>query len=149
TSYYRQQFNFQIGTEEEPKQSYWDGMTQLALDVNWRLFIDGRTVYYDSDMTLIKQKPIAIVRRQSEEVISFEATWDGRKVCTEMTIDLVCDPFQFRAGEVFKLQDFALLSTGSTAKPKALPGRWMISEITRNSDDVYSSFTLIQPTKPK
>jgi hypothetical protein len=50
---------------------------------------------------------------------------------------------------VFKLIGFGALSNGSTAKPTPLPGRWLISEITRESESYTSNFTLVQPRKAK
>jgi hypothetical protein len=47
----RAAYNFEIKKGE----SFWDGMNRLANEVIWRLFVDGRTVYFDSDTTLIRQ----------------------------------------------------------------------------------------------
>jgi len=150
STYYRAQYNFQIGDQDNPKERYWDGMRNLAEEVRWRLFIDGRTVYFDSDMTLIRQKPIAIIHRHDPAVIGFDATWDGeRELATEMQLELICEPFQFRAGQVFMLKGFGPLSSGSTAMPKPLPGRWLIWQIDRNSGSYSSSFTLRQPEREK
>lgn len=150
TSYHREAFYFQIGDEENPHQSYWDGMLDLASDVHWRLFVDGRTIYYDDDYTLIKQQPAAIIHRTEPGVIGFSANWDAeRAMATEMTLELLCLPFQYRAGQVLKLIDFGPLSTGSTAKPNPLPGRWLIWEINRSSGSFVSTFTLRQPMRPK
>lgn len=149
STYYRQQYNFQIGDEENPHTDYWTGCNDLADEVRWRFFIDGRDVYFDSDMTLIRQRPIAVIDRDDPAVISFSATWDEREIATEMNLRLVCEPFAFRAGDVFLLQDFGPLSTGSTTKPDPTPGRWLITDLTRSSDDPYSDFTLNQPLRPR
>jgi len=150
STYYRAQYNFQIGTPEHPKERYWDGMKELANEVRWRLFVDGRTVFFDSDMTLIRQKPAAVIYRHDPALIGFDANWDGeRHMATEMTMELICEPFQFRAGQVFKLIGFGPLSTGSTARPKGLPGRWLIWEINRQSGSYSSTFTLRQPEREK
>lgn len=147
---YRTKYNFQIGTPDHPHQSYWDGMLDLADEVRWKLFCDGRTIYFDSDMTLIAQVPAGIVYRTDPTVISFDATWDGeRDLATEMTLELICEPFEFRAGEVLWLKGFGPLSRGSTARPDPLPGRWLIAETDRQSGSYTTTFTLHQPVREK
>jgi hypothetical protein len=149
TTYYRTSYYFQIGTEEEPHVDYWRGILDLADEVQWRLFVDGRTIYFDSDDTLIRQRPTAVIRRTNASTVAFRANWDQRKIATEMELELVCDPFAFRAGETLQLEGFGLLSRGSTAAGKVkLPGRWLITDITRSSNSLVSTLTLAQPVKP-
>jgi hypothetical protein len=142
---YRQQYNFQVGSQDEPHETYWDAMGRLAEDVNWAMFLDGSRCYFDAETTLIKQKPAAIIRRGDPAVTRWSGDWDARHIATQMELELICDPFAFRAGQVFKLEDFGPFSTGSTAK---LPGRWLISEIDREPAAISSTFTLKQPEKP-
>lgn len=144
---YTKQYNFAVGSSENPRETYWDAMNRLADEVKWALFFDGNRLYYDPETTLIKQKPAAVIKRDDDEVVDWSYTWDARHIATEMTLDLICDPFQYRAGQVFKLENFGPASTGSTASPK-LPGRWLISEIERDRSALSSSFTLKQPDKP-
>ena len=148
-TYRRQEFNYEIGTEEDPYESYWDGMTRLASDVGWRLFINGKIVYFDDDMRLIKQKPALILHRDSARLISWDATWDARKMASEVRLELIASPFEFRAGDVFWLKEFGPLSRASSAKPDPLPGRWLVTDISRDSGSYASSITLAQPKRPK
>lgn len=153
-TYYRAQYNFQIGDEEQPHETYWDGMQRLAEQVNWRLFCDGRTIYFDSDMALIRQQPIEVIARGNPAVVGWSANWDRRKMATEMTLDLICEPFDYRAGQVFKLTGFGPLSRGSTAtngagKADPLPGRWLIFDTHREAGSYVTTFTLRQPEKAK
>lgn len=142
---YRKQYNFEVGSPENPRETYWDCATRLADEVNWPFFLDGNTAYFDSEMTLIKQKPVGIVDRDEEAVVDFTIDWDARHIATEVELELICDMFEFRAGEVLKLEGFGPASTGSTAK---LPGRWLISEIDRTRSSLSSTFTLKQPERP-
>jgi lysophospholipase L1-like esterase len=148
TSYYRQQYNFQIGDDANPRQNYWEGMTNLASEVGWRLFCAGRTIYFDSDMTLIRRRPGWIVHREDPAVLSWSARWDDRRIATEMELRAIADPFAYRAGDVFLLEGFGPLSNGSTAEPTPLAGRWLITNISRSSGSLSSTFTLTQPLKP-
>lgn len=143
------QYNFDVGSKEEPHETFWDAANRLADEVNWAFFFDGNDVYFDSEMTLITQKPAAVIKRSDASVVDWDYDWDTRHLATEMTLVLICKPFAFRAGMVFKLEDFGPASKGSTAKPKPLPGRWLISEIERNEDRLSSTFTLRQPTKER
>jgi hypothetical protein len=142
---YRKQYNFEVGSPEKPHESYWEAMNRLAQEVRWALFVDGQNVYYDSEKVLIKQKPAAIVDRDDPALLDVRGTWDNRKIATEVEVDLVCGPFEFRAGEVLKLRNLGPLSSGSTAK---LPGRWLIDTIERTRSALFSTFTLKQPHSP-
>jgi hypothetical protein len=148
TEIYRKQYNFEVGTLEDPDETYWDAANRLAKEVNWPLFIDGRHVYYDAETTLIRQKPAAILKRGDPAIVDLKATWDDRGIATEMTLELICDPFKFRAGETFKFVGFGPISTGSTLKKNPLPGRWLIEEWDRSRDELTTTFTLKQPEKP-
>jgi hypothetical protein len=86
-----------------------------------------------------------VIYRDGAAVIDWNVNWDTRRIATEMTIDLICSPFEYRAGEVFKLYGFGPATTGSTAK---LPGRWLIAEVSRSRYSLASSFTLRQPEAP-
>lgn len=145
---YSKQYNFQVGSPDDPHENFWDAANRLADEVQWPFFFEGPDAYFDSELTLIKQKPVAVIRRADPAVISWNLTWDERRVATEMIVVLVCGPLTFRAGQVFKLLDFGPGSSGSTAKPP-LPGRWLISEADRKPSDIATTFTLKQPTRPK
>jgi hypothetical protein len=148
---YNKQFNFTVGTPENPRETYWAAIQRLADEVKWPFFLDGQHAYFDSEMTLIRQKPAAIVHRDDPAVVDWNGTWDGRMIATEMTLDLIMEPFQFRAGEVLKLEGFGPYSSGSTAtvggKKSPLPGRWLIAEIERDRFRLHSTLTLKQPVE--
>jgi hypothetical protein len=141
---YRKQYNFKIG----PHEDFWAASGRLADEVNWAFFIDGTDVYFDLEMQLIKQKPIAVIRRGHPAVVSFDSNWDMRHIATEATLTLICNPFEFRAGQVFVLEGFGPASTGSTAKPP-LPGRWLIDSWDRDRYSLATTFSLRQPEKQK
>jgi hypothetical protein len=146
---YTKQFNFEIGSAANPHEKWWDGMTRLANDVEWPLFEDGSTIYFDDEMTLIRQRPVAVLHRDDPAVVSCKGNVDAREIATECELVLICDPFEFRAGEVFQLDGFGPLSSGSTAKPKPLPGRWLIEDAERKPHELATTFTLKQPVMPK
>lgn len=141
-----QPYYFAIGTSSNPNEDFWTGFMRLANQVNWPLFTDGNRCYYDSEMTLIRQKPAAVIDRDDAAVIDWGYDWENRQIATQMTLNLICDPFEFHAGEVFELHRFGAASSGSTA---GLPGRWLIADIIRNKTDLFSQFTLKQPEQPK
>lgn len=142
----RKNYNFQVGSQDNPHEDFWVGSNRLADEVKWAFFLDGNYLYFDPETTLIKQKPVAVIRRGDPGVVSVgDATWDNRQIATEVSITLICDPFEFRAGQVLQLEGFGPLSTGTTAK---LPGRWLISETSGSRFSPSRVFTLVQPTKP-
>jgi hypothetical protein len=140
-------YNFTIGTTSQPHEDFWTGSKRLADEVKWAYFLDGNDLYFDSELTLIKQQPVAVIRRGDAMVVDWDYTVDARQIATEFELTLICDPLQFRAGQVFVLEDFGVASSGSTAKPP-LPGRWFIAESSRDGDAITTTFTLHQPQKP-
>jgi hypothetical protein len=151
---YRQQFNFQVGGQDNPGENYWDGADRLANDVQWDFFLDGDDAYFDSEMTLIQQGAVAVIRRDDPAVVAWDYDWDARHIATEFRISLIVDPFAFaRAGEVLQLVGFGSASTGSTVVASknlsARPGFWLISEISFDRSKLVSEYTLKQPEKPK
>jgi hypothetical protein len=146
--HYRQQYNFEVGSTDDPNETFWDAASRLASQVNWPFFLDGQDAYFDNEMTLIRQKAAGVIRRNDAAVIGASGVWDMRQIATSFELTLICDPFKFRAGEVLKLEGFGSCSTGSTAKP-ARPGFWLIEEIDRERFEIFSRFTLKQPERPK
>jgi hypothetical protein len=144
---YRKQYNFEVGGPDHPGETFWDAMVRLAGEVKWALFLDGNHVYYDAETTLIRAKPATYIDRLDESVVSFSSTWDSRNIASEATLELICDPFEFRAGDTLVLRGFGPSSTGSTVNPP-LPGRWLIEEIDRDRFDFTSTFRLKQPVHP-
>jgi hypothetical protein len=140
-----QQYNFSIGTTQDPREDYWTGMNRLAQEVNWELVVDGDDIYYDSDVTLCRAAIEAVVDRLDEAVADWSYDWDLHHIATNMRLVLECGPFDFRAADVFQLKRFGPASAGSSI---GLPGRWLVGEIQRNPGDVVSTFTLVQPTRP-
>jgi uncharacterized protein (TIGR02594 family) len=144
----RKQYNFRVGDEDNPHETYWDAIIRLADEVKWAFFMDGNWAYFDTEKTLIMQKPAAIIGRDNPAVVDFNCSLDNRNIATEASLSLICEPFDFRAGEVIKLVDFGPASTASSAtsggKP-AYPGRWLIQEIERDVFELVSRFTLKQP----
>lgn len=132
-----------------PKESYWKGMLRLASEVNWDLFWDGHRLYYDSEQALIKQRVAAEIERGGPAVTDWNYEWDTRQISTQMSLTLIDEVFGFHAGEVFQMRRFGTASTGSSASPKKLPGRWLIQDRTRNVGDITTQYTLIQPDLPK
>jgi hypothetical protein len=147
SSEYRKSYNFEVGGPDHPGESFWEAMVRLKNEVKWALFVDGDHVFFDAETTLIRNKPATYVSRLDESIVSFSSTWDARGIATEAELVMICDPFEFRAGDVLVLRGFGPASTGSSARPP-LPGRWLISEINRDRFDFVSTFRLKQPDKP-
>ena len=126
-------------------EDYWTAMNRLAQEVGWELVVDGNRIYYDADTELIRQKIAAVIDRDDPTTLAWNYDWENRHIATNFQIQVVMQTFEFCAGEVVQVQHFGAASTGSTA---GLPGRWLIDEISHNAGDVYSTLSLVQPTKP-
>ena len=137
---YRKAYNFSRNKGEDS----WQAMDRLAKEVVWPLFVDGDRIYFDSDLTLIAQKPTKIIKkRDSPEIVRWNYTVALRSFASGLSITMICDPDEFRAGEVFKLADFGMASKGKHH------GAWLITNISRNRAEISSVFTLRQPITPE
>jgi hypothetical protein len=146
---YNKRYNFEIGMPGNRHETYWDGMTRLADEVDWAFFCHGSFVYTDPETELIKQKPAGVIALGDASVLDFRATVDDRRIATQATLTLAVLPFTYRAGEVLKLNGFGIASAASTAK---LPGRWLIESWMPSGGDATSlatTFTLVQPRHQK
>lgn len=146
---YRKAYHFTVGGPNNRGENYWDAMRRLADEVNWALFLDGQNLYFEDENVLVAQKPVDAISRGGTAVVGFRSNWDVRRIATECEIDLVCNAFEYRAGQVLQLTGFGPASGGSTARPEPLPGRWLISEITREKFDLVSTLKLKQPEREK
>lgn len=142
TAMVAQPYYFQIQAGED----YWTGMTRLAQEVAWELICDGNRIYYDADTCLITQMVVGVIDRDDPTTLQWNYDWVNRQVATNFVINILSNPLEFRAGEVLLVKNFGPASLGSTAK---LPGRWLIDQIRRKKGDLYSEFTMVQPTAPK
>jgi cell wall-associated NlpC family hydrolase len=107
------------------------------------LVVDGNRIYYDKDRTLIAQKLAAIFHRDAPTTLAWNYDWVNRQIATNFQIQIACQPMEFSAGEAVQVKGFGTASTGSTM---GLPGVWLINEVARNPGDLFSTFTLVQPT---
>jgi hypothetical protein len=144
TSEVAQPYYFQVQQNED----YWTAMCRLAQEVNWDLVADGDRIYFDSDKVFITQKPAAKLTRNDPTTVNWSYDWVNRQIATNFKLSVVADLFDFGAAEVLLLDSsFGLAGEASTASPP-LPGRWLIDEITQTKGDLYSVFTLVQPSPP-
>lgn len=142
----KQPFFFKVGTSSTPNESYFATVLRLSQEVNWDYIIDGDRAYYDSELTLIKQKSTKVLRRDDDEVADWGGTWESRNIATNVSLTLIVGMFDLWPGEVVRLLGKGALATGSTC---GLPGRWLVDSIQRDKSSSTSIVALVQPTRPK
>lgn len=140
-----QQYNYEVGSQEEPHEDFWTAMNRLAQEVNWELVVDGPDIYYDSDITLCRMALADLIERSDDNVVDWDYDWDERMIATNFVIVLVCGEFAFKPADVVKVEGFGPATEGSTI---GLPGRWLVGEAQRNPGDIVATLTLVQPTRP-
>lgn len=140
-----QQYNFEVGTTNEPHEDYWTAMNRLAQEVNWELVVDGPDIYYDSDVTLCRMTVADVIERTDDNVIDWSYDWDDRQIVTNLVLVIACDEFAYKPADAVEVKGFGPASEGSTI---GLPGRWLVGEAQRNPGDIVATLTLVQPTRP-
>ena len=141
-----QPYYFTVGTTSAPHEAFWDASQRISQEVNWDFIIDGDRAYYDSEMTLIKQKVALEVARGDLAVTDWGYDWDSRNIATNFSLSLMAGMFEFGAADVFQMMKFGTASNGSTA---GRPGAWLVDSVTRDKASLSSTIALVQPTRPK
>jgi hypothetical protein len=130
-------YEFTRGTLEHPKENSWDAAQRLAGEVEgWVLFAVANRIYYFSELKLIRQQPILTIDRTDPRVISLRGTLDNTGTATEATLELICGPFDYHAGEVFRITNAGPFSTGRWK------GRWIVADTNRSVTQPTTTFTL-------
>lgn len=130
-------YPFTRGTPDHPDENSWDAAERLAGEVDgWLLFAVSNRFYYFSEQRLIRQQPILVIDRTDERVVSLSGTIDNTGNATEASLVLLCDTFEFHAGEVVKLTGAGAFSTGRWG------GRWIVSETQRSRFELQTTLTL-------
>lgn len=60
-------YQFTRGGEDGEIENSWDALQRLAEEVHWRCFVTKGTVYFVSDDTLLRAKPVMLVNERSPE----------------------------------------------------------------------------------
>lgn len=136
------QYRFRRG-ERGKREDSWTCMQRLAAEVNWRCFMRNGEVWFISEPRLLRQTPLAIIKRTTDGVDSgsIRFKWDTGKRVKEVSFDIRADRWAFPPGSVVELSGFG---PASSSDP-----RWIVSKITRSLYDSNTSITLVKSTKPQ
>jgi len=149
-----------VGDPSNPDQDYWTTINQYGMNAQWYVFSDAETLYVADGVQLMAQQPQAIISRLSPAVIHAECVYDntafqyththtkkGRiqrrtglaKLTspTQITVQIICDIDQYRAGDTVVLVMFG-----------PADGVWLIGDCTRRIYDPWSELTLVQAMQP-
>lgn len=133
------QYRFARGQDGEREDS-WTAMQRLAADVNWRCFMRNGEVWFISEPRLLKQRPAAVITRDTEGVDrgTFGFDWDTGKRVKELSFDIHVTRWAFPPGSVIVIQ-----------KSGSANGRWIVHSISRSLYSDNGSVTLTKAIKPK
>jgi cell wall-associated NlpC family hydrolase len=128
----RKQYQFTVGPPDGPKgENYWEAITRLAEEVNWRAFVSNNTFYYCSDDYLIKQKPRYTISEETDGVESIDFDIDKGKVNDEVTVVCRAQRWTAPAGSVIQLE-----------KCGPADGKWLVWQTDRNIFSYDATITL-------
>lgn len=124
---------------DNPYQNSWECAQALANEVDWRLFAMSNRLYYFSEPRLAAQAPIVIDRTDpnlSQYIGDWNIDRNNDVEASQGTIDMICAPMWFHAGECVWLKGFG----------GGRHDRWIIASTRRS---VFSDRTTLTLNKAK
>jgi cell wall-associated NlpC family hydrolase len=140
TSFTRtKRFQFTVGPPDGPDgENYWQAITRLAEEVNWRAFVHNNTFYYVPDDYLIRQKPEYTISEETEGIEAIDFDVDAGKKADEVTVTCRADRWTAPAGSVIRLE-----------KCGPADGKWLVWDIERQIFSYDATITLHREQKRK
>lgn len=117
----------------------WTAMKRLADEVNWRVFMVGRVMYYMSEPQLYQRRVRYVVRKGDLSLIDMDYSIDwSRATVNEATIRVNLDRWGAPPGSVIMLDGFG-----------APDGRWLVVDMRRDWFKPTAELTLRQPRRER
>lgn len=131
---YYKKYEFEI----EEDQNFWDGILELAEEVNWALWINKNTIWYMSEDDLYKSAHRGRISEADDGIISIRWDQDDHKRVNEATVTADMDRWPAPIGSVVVLDNEGPAN-----------GRWLVTEIRKSLFDWTGTIELEKPTEPK
>jgi hypothetical protein len=130
-------YQFQRGGTDGAGEDSWACLQRLAQEVEWRCFVADGAVWFASETTLIKAKPLAALSEETLGVDTIDFDVDNGKANSEANVDARAARLGFPPGTVVELTDCG-----------PADGRWLVRSVTRGVFDAHATLTLKRPTQP-
>ncbi len=122
------------------KQSYWEALTQMAEDRQWRLFVNEGTVWFGSDQWLGSQKAgVDIIEEADASIQSIDFELDSGKKAETATINCFARRWYSHPGEPVYISDLG----------PAMEGMWLCHTFSRSLSSQLTTITLGRKVKDK
>jgi len=130
---YKKPFLFTRG----PRENAWKCMRRYAEEVEWRLFMVGRAMYFMSEDDLYRRRVRYKVTPQDESLKSFQFNMDWGRRASGATMRVNLDRWGAPPGSVILLDGFG-----------PPDGRWLVTAVDRDWFSPEADITLTQPVQP-
>lgn len=130
---YRKPFQFQRDKDEDS----WECGLRLADDVQWRLFVVGRVIYFVSETELFRQPIRYVLKKDDPAILEFPWSIDWNKPVNECSIKVNLERWGAPPGANILVQGFGMPD-----------GRWLVKSIERDWFDWSADVTLTAPLPP-
>lgn len=131
---YHKRYEYKIDKD----QDYWDGIQDLANEVNWRAFFVSGTFYYISEEVLIKSRPIMTISEDSPGISNIDFDWDRGKPANKATVECRISRWAAPPGSVVALEGLG-----------PADDRWLVESIRRPLFSAEGQIQLRQPRGEK
>jgi hypothetical protein len=123
--------------QRDAKEDSWTCMQRLADEVNWRLFVVGKVMYFMSEDDLYRRRIRHLITPDDSDFIDFQGDVDWGKPVNEMTVQVTAGRWDAPPGCVIEFDGFNVID-----------GRWLVSASTRDWFSPVIELTLKQPGNP-
>lgn len=125
-------YQFARNTDENS----WEAMQRLASEVQWGLFVVGRSLYFMSEEELYRRRPRYQVTPDDPAVLDLTYSVDWGRPVSEATLTVALDRWGAPPGAVVVIDGYG-----------PPDGRWLVSAVNRDWFSPSAEVTLKQPGK--
>jgi hypothetical protein len=126
----------QVGTPENPNESYWTAMQRIASERGYRCFALHNTIYYGREQDFIRSRARMVISEQSPGVDWINGTWAPNARVNQASVICRASLWAAPPGSAVIVED-----TGP------LNGRWLVSEFTRSRFSKNAEITMRRGTE--
>lgn len=120
------------------RQTYWDAITNMAEEVNWRAFFSGGVFFYISEEDLFKSRARYRLNESDPGVLAINFKQDARRTSKTATARVRINRWAIPPGVCVYIEDLGPAT-----------GKWLVQSVERSLFSAEATLNLVQPLPEK
>lgn len=125
----------QVGTSEDPEESYWAALQRIATERGYRCFVIRNTFYYGREQDFIRSRARAVISEQDDGIDAIDGLWAPNAEVNESVVTARANLWAAPPGTPVIVTDLGPLS-----------GRWLIVGFRRSRFSKQAEITMRRGT---